>query len=251
MSIEYWVDDGIGHVRINRPEKLNALTLEMYRELGEVMLRARDDESVRVILLSGTGERAFCAGADLTESIPALAEGRIDISEWDDAHVKRDDYFKPIVAAINGLCMGGGFELMLGTDIRIAVEEAEFALPEAGMGFVPAGGTLVRLVRQIPYAYAMELMMTSNRFSASRLAEMGVLNRVVSRDQLMPVATAYAQRITRMGKTAIRVIKQAALTLDHLPLRDAFRAEAELGQTTFVSAEAKDGLRRFQERNRK
>src|SRR5690606_28995942 len=104
---------------------------------------------VRVVILTGAGERAFCAGADLKESIPALARNEIDISAWDGAHLKSFDLDKPIVCAVNGLCMGAGFEIMLATDLRIAASTAVFSLPEVSLGIVPAGGTLVRLVRQI------------------------------------------------------------------------------------------------------
>lgn len=248
MTIRYHVDGAIAHLRIDRPEKLNAMTLAMYDELGQAFLRARDDDAVRVILLTGAGDRAFCAGADLTESIPALAEGRFDISRWDDAHLKRGDYFKPVVAAINGMCFGGGFELMLAADIRIASADAVFSLPEASMGFVPAAGTLARLVRQIPFAMAMELMLTAERVTAQRLADIGLLNAVVPREALMDTALGYARRIASMGPTAVRVIKQAALTLQHLPLTDAFAAEARLAQQAFESPEARAGLGRFMTR---
>jgi enoyl-CoA hydratase/carnithine racemase len=245
MSIAYTVQDGIATLRIDRPEKLNALTLTMYDELGAAFDRAQADDGVRVILLTGTGERAFCVGADLTESIPALAEGRFEISEWDHAHVKQPGFYKPIVAAINGLCMGGGFEIMLAADIRVASDDAQFSFPEASLGFVPAGGTLVRLARQVPYAYAMELMMTAGRFPAARLAEMGLLNRVVPRAELEEVALSYARAIASNGSVAVRVIKEAVLTLGHLPFDEAFRRESTLGQRAFTCDEAREGLRRF------
>lgn len=250
MGITYEVRDAIAHIRFNRPEKLNAMTLAMYDALGKAFVRANEDSEVRVILLGGNGDRAFCVGADLGESIPALAEGRFDISEWDGAHIKQAGFYKPVVAAINGLCMGGGFEIMLAADIRIAADTAVFALPEASLGFTPAGGTLVRLVRQIPYALAMELMLTAERFPATRLAEMGLLNRVVPPDQLASVALAYAQGIARKGQVAVSVIKEAALTLTHLPYDEAFRHEAVLGQRAFTCDEAKAGLQRFMARER-
>lgn len=248
MAIRYEMAEGIARITIDRPDKLNALTLSMYDELGTAFQRAHDDSGVRVILLCGNGTRAFCVGADLEESIPALAEGRFDISAWDGAHVKQDAFYKPIVAAINGLCLGGGFEIMLAADIRVAADTAEFAFPEAAMGFVPAGGTLVRLTRQIAFAHAMELMLTSRRFSARRLAEMGLINQVVPAAELDEAAMAYARSIAQKGVVAVRVIKQAALTLGHLPFGEAFRQEAKLGQEAFTSDEAKAGLRRFIER---
>ncbi|SHH09875.1 enoyl-CoA hydratase/isomerase family protein [Pollutimonas bauzanensis] len=245
MSISYEVRKQIAHICFDRPEKLNALTLDMYEQLARAFVRANDDDGVRVVLLTGAGDRAFCVGADLTESIPALAEGRFDISEWDGAHIKQPGFYKPVVAAINGLCMGGGFEIMLAADIRVAADSAIFALPEASLGFTPAGGTLVRLTRQIPYAYAMELMMTAERFPASRLAEMGLLNRVVPAAELAQVALAYAEGIAQKGRVAISVIKEAALTLGHLSFQEAFAREAKLGQRAFTSDEARAGLQRF------
>jgi len=250
-GIGYEVRDRIAHIRFDRPEKLNALTLAMYDALGEAFARADADPEVRVILLGGNGERAFCVGADLGESIPALADGRFDISAWDGAHLKQPGFYTPVVAAIGGLCMGGGFEIMLAADIRVAADTAVFALPEASLGFTPAGGTLVRLVRQIPYAFAMELMLTAERFPAARLAEMGLLNRVVPRADVEAVALQYAQSIAQKGQVAVSVIKEAALTLGHLPFDDAFRREAVLGQRAFTSDEAKDGLRRFMSRERR
>jgi enoyl-CoA hydratase/dehydration protein DpgD len=250
VGITYEVREGIAHVRFDRPEKLNALTLAMYDALGEAFARADADPAVRVILLGANGDRAFCVGADLGESIPALAAGRFDISAWDGAHIKQPGFHTPVVAAVNGLCMGGGFEIMLAADIRVASDTAMFALPEASLGFTPAGGTLVRLVRQIPYAFAMELMLTAERFPAARLAEMGILNKVVPADRLDAVALRYAQGIAQKGQVAVSVIKEAALTLAHLPYEEAFRQEAALGQRAFTSDEAKEGLRRFMARSR-
>ena len=135
-------------ITIDRPDKRNALTLAMYEQLGEAFVEIRDDPRIGVAILTGAGDRAFCVGADLGESIPALADGRFDISEWDDAHQKHTRLDKPVIGAVNGLCLGGGFEILLSTDIRIAAEHAGFAFPETGVGVVPAGGTLSRLVRR-------------------------------------------------------------------------------------------------------
>jgi enoyl-CoA hydratase len=248
MGIAYEVSDGIALVRFDRPEKLNALTLAMYRELGDAFIAARDDARVRVVVLTGSGERAFCVGADLTESIPALAEGRFDISEWDDAHLKHLRMYKPVLCAVNGLCMGGGFEIMLGTDIRLASEDASFALPEASLGIVPAGGTLVRLARQIPYAHAMEILLSAGRFSAQDLLHKGVLNHVVPAADLMPRTFALAERIKALSPQALAVIKESVQRLYDLPLDEAFAEEARLGQRAFTSDDAQRGLQAFAQR---
>ena len=164
-NITYEVSGGIAVIKFNRPEKLNTLTLSMYDDLGAAFVRAQEDPKVAVVILTGEGDRAFCVGADLTESIPHLSRGHY-IDEWDAAHFKHIKMNKPVIAAVNGMCMGGGFEIMLGTDIRVASEKAVFALPEVSLGIVPAGGTLARLARQIPFVNTMELILTGEKISA-------------------------------------------------------------------------------------
>ncbi|WP_398476319.1 enoyl-CoA hydratase/isomerase family protein [Tardiphaga sp.] len=251
MSIDFTTDGYVATVRINRPDKMNALTLAMYDDLGRAFYAIKDDDAVRAVVLTGAGDRAFCVGADLMESIPALASDKMDISAWDPAHIKFPGFYKPVVSAIKGMCMGGGFEIMLATDIRVAARNAVFQLPEPKHGFVPAGGTLVRLVRQIGYAHAMEIMLTAERFSADDLQAKGVINRVVDVDQVEPVAFELATKIAALSPVAIQTIKEAALTLQDLPLADAFHKEAALGQRTFTSADAKRGLAAFANRTAK
>jgi enoyl-CoA hydratase len=250
MSIAYDVQDGIARICFNRPAKLNALTLAMYDELGAAFKAAAEDDRVRVVTLTGAGERAFCVGADLKESIPALARNDIDISAWDAAHLKNFNIDKPVICAVNGLCMGGGFEIMLATDLRVASSTAVFSLPEVSLGIVPAGGTLVRLVRQIGYAAAMEILMTGERFSSEHLLRVGVLNRVVPPEQLSETVTRLAERLVRLSPTALKVVKQAVRELSDLPLQEAFHREAVLGQLAFTSADAKRGLAAFAEGKR-
>ena len=137
---------------------------------------------------------------------------------------------------------------MLATDIRIAARDAQFQLPEAGHGFVPAGGTLVRLVRQIAYAHAMEIMLTAERFTAADMLTRGVVNRIVETDEVEPAALELAGRIAKLSTSALQTIKEAALTLQHLPLKEAFHREAALGQRTFTSDDARRGLAAFANR---
>lgn len=241
-------DGAIAIIRFDRPDTLNALTLAMYDELGAAFAEVRDDDSVAVAILTGQGERAFCVGADLTESIPALAEGRFDISEWDAAHQKHTTLFKPVIAAINGLCLGGGFEIMLSTDIRIAADTAEFGLPESGVGVVPAGGTLTRLTRQIPHVWAMELMLEGSRIPAAQALRYGLLNEVVPAERLLDAALDRAHRLAGKSGTALATIKEAVLRLGDLSQDQAFHSEALYGQKAFTSPDAQEGLRAFAER---
>ena len=250
MSIAYDIQGGIARITFDRPAKLNAMTLAMYDELGAAFKTAAEDDGVRVVILTGAGERAFCVGADLKESIPALARNDIDISAWDAAHLKNLNIDKPIISAVNGLCMGAGFEIMLATDLRIAASTAQFSLPEVSLGIVPAGGTLVRLVRQIGFAAAMEILMTGERFSSEHLLRVGILNRVVAPGQLSDTVTGLAERLVRFSPTALKVIKQSVRELRDLPLQEAFRREAVLGQVAFTSADAKRSLAAFAEGKR-
>jgi len=238
-------DGAVAIIRFDRPDKMNALTLAMYEELGAAFAEVRDDEALAVAILTGSGDRAFCVGADLTESIPALASGRFDISEWDAAHQKHTTLFKPVIAAVNGLCLGGGFEIMLSTDIRISADTAEFGLPESGVGVVPAGGTLTRLARQIPYPWAMELMLEGSRISAAHALRYGLLNDVVAGDRLMEAALERAHRLVGKSGTALATIKEAVLRLGDLPQEQAFHSEALYGQRAFTSADATAGLAAF------
>ena len=159
--------------------------------------------------------------------------------------------YKPVVCAIRGLCIGGGFEIMLATDIRIAAEDAVFQLPEAVHGFVPAGGTLVRLIRQIGHAHAMEILLTAQRFSSSEMLAKGVVNRVLPAAEVEPAARELAERMAALSPSAVQTIKQAALTLQDLPYREAFAAEALLGQRTFTSEDARRGLAAFATRTKR
>ncbi|AYF97871.1 enoyl-CoA hydratase/isomerase family protein [Protaetiibacter intestinalis] len=237
--------DGVGVITIDRPAKLGALTLAMYDELGAAFAEVRDDPGIGVAILTGTGDRAFCVGADLGESIPALASGRFDIREWDAAHQKHTRLEKPVIAAVNGLCLGGGFEIVLSTELRIAAASAVFALPETGVGVVPAGGTLARLTRQIPYPWAMELMLLGTRIDAATALRYGILNRVVPDAELQEAAWAMARRVLELSRTAVATVIRSVRELGALPLDAAFDREAELGQQAFTSPDAREGLAAF------
>ncbi|GAA5064511.1 enoyl-CoA hydratase/isomerase family protein [Nocardia callitridis] len=247
MTVRYEKHGSTALVTLDRPDKLNALTLSMYDELALAFDTARDDAAVAAVVLTGAG-RAFCVGADLTESIPALAQGRFDISAWDGAHQKHTRLFKPVICAINGLALGGGFEIMLSTDLRIASTEARFGLPEPGVGVVPAGGTLARLTRQISYARAMELLLLAEPLDARTALEFGLINRVVAPDEVLDRAMRWAEHLATLSGNALAVIKRAVHQLSDMPLDAAFHAEALYGQQAFAAPDAHEGLRAFTRR---
>lgn len=237
--------DGVATISFDRAEKLNSLTLSMYEDLAAAFDEVRDNDGIGVAILTGSGEKSFCVGADLTESIPALSEGRFDISHWDGAHQKHTRLFKPVIAAVNGLCLGGGFEIMLSTDIRLAADGARFGLPESGVGVVPAGGTLTRLARQIPYPWAMELMLLGEQIDAPTALRYGLLNRVVARENLMTEARRIADALMQRSGNALEVIKSSVLQLGDMTQDAAFHAEALYGQKAFASPDAREGLSAF------
>jgi enoyl-CoA hydratase/carnithine racemase len=247
-GIRVEVDAGTAVITIDRPDKLNALTLRMYDDLGAAFDRVRRDPDIGVAILVGAGDRAFCVGADLGESIPALASGAFDISAWDGAHQRHSVLDKPVICAVNGLCLGGGFEIMLSTDIRVAAETATFGLPETGVGVVPAGGTLTRLVRQVPAAVAMELMLLGETIDAHRAERIGLVNRVVPAGEVLRVAHDLARRLLTRSGTALEVVKSSVRQLSDMPQEAAFRAEAVFGQRAFTSDDAAEGLAAFAHR---
>jgi enoyl-CoA hydratase len=203
------------------------------------------DDDLWVAILTGAGERAFCAGMDLKDALPQITGG--DEMGYED-HTKRpfSDVYKPIIAAVNGACIAGGVEFMLGTDLRLAVEHATFALAEVRWGVIPTGGSHVRLPRQIPWAVAMELLLTAETLSARRAYEVGLVNRVVSPSELMPAAFELAETICRNGPLAVRTAKEIAVRA--LQQETPFVLEKAIGAKVFASEDAQEGPRAFAEK---
>jgi enoyl-CoA hydratase len=239
-----------GHVAvvtINRPEAMNSLTREMLGGLDAVFDDFNGDDDLWVAILTGAGEKAFSAGMDLKEAIPLITKG--DEMGYED-HTKRQfsDVFKPIIGAINGHCIAGGLEMIQGTDLRIAAEHATFGLGEVRWGIIPTGGSHVRLPRQIPWAVAMELLLTGQPIDARRAYEIGLVNRVVSLDQLMPAALELAEQICRNGPLAVRTAKEIAVRA--LGQEPGFVLEKALGARVLGSEDAREGPRAFVEKRK-
>ena len=237
-----------GHVAvftIDRPEALNSFTREMLVGIDAGFAEFQADPELWVAILTGRGERAFCAGMDLKEALPQLTSG--DEMGYED-HTKRpfSDVFKPIVCAVNGACIAGGVEFLLGTDIRIAAEHATFALAETRWGVIPTGGSHVRLPQQIPWAVAMEMLLAAETISARRACEVGLVNRVVPSAELMAAAFELAEKICRGGPLAVRTAKEIAVRA--LQQTTPFLLEKAIGARIFASEDAKEGPRAFAEK---
>lgn len=238
------------YLTINRPEVHNALDPEGWEELGIALAEVRDDPEIRVAIVTGAGDKAFCAGADLRETIPRILDGRLDLGAFDSAMLKRVPFWKPLIAAVNGHCLAGGMEFLQATDIRVAAEHATFGLPEPRWGIVPAGGSLVRLVRQIPYCRAMEILLTGSTLTAQEALAIGLINKVVPQEQLMDEAERYARAIVANGPLAVQMCKEAVLRLLSLPYEEALGWEAIVTRPVFASRDAREGVRAFAEKRR-
>ena len=244
-TILYEKRDHIAIVTINRPEAMNSLTREMLAGLDAAFEDFNAAPELWVAILTGAGQKAFSAGMDLKEAIPLITSG--DEMGYED-HTKRQfsDVFKPIIAAVNGHCVAGGMEMLQGTDLRIAAEHATFGLGEVRWGIIPTGGSHVRLPRQIPWAVAMELLLTGEPIDAQRAYEIGLVNRVVPFDDLLPSALELAEKICKNGPLAVQTAKEIAVR--SLAQESGFVLEKALGARVLQSADAQEGPRAFSEK---
>ena len=230
---------------INRPDSMNSFTAEMLAAMDAGFEEFNGDDELWVAILTGSGDKAFSSGMDLKEAIPLLQSG--DEMGYED-HTKRpfSDVFKPIIGAVNGHCIAGGLEFLQGTDLRIAAEHATFGLGEVRWGIIPTGGSHVRLPRQIPWAIAMELLLTGRPITAQRAYDIGLINRVVPAADLMDEAIKLAETICKNGPLAVRTAKEIAVRA--LGLESGFVLEKALGDRVMKSDDAKEGPRAFAEK---
>jgi len=233
-------------VTIDNPPRLNAMTRAMLADLAKLWdeLEASD---CRCIVLTGAGTRAFSAGADISGDLSASAETARVVSH---ALLKYDAYSKPVVAAVNGDCVGGGLELLLSTDIRGAVPQARFGLPEVKWSIYPFGGATLKLTQQIGHAHAMDLLLTGRLIEAAEAARVGLINRVVAAEELMPWALATAEQIAANSPSAVQAVKRqiTSTIAEHARAREAM--EQTLGDQVRGSAHFKEGVTAFREKRR-
>ncbi|MBE7193280.1 MAG: enoyl-CoA hydratase/isomerase family protein [Gordonia polyisoprenivorans] len=242
------VDGPVGIITINRPEKHNTLTLAMIERLREVAAELDSDPNIRAIVVTGAGDKAFSAGGDLRSLLPAALEARSDVLNPDPTARFFSDVFTPVLAAIEGICVGGGFEIMLGTDIRVAASNATFAVPETKWGLIAGSGTNVRLPQQISWPIAMELLLTGDTIGAERAAEIGLINRVVAPGTAVEEAIGIAKRIADNGPLAVRTAKEIAVRSRHLEQDFAF--EHAMNVRILSSNDAREGVASFTERRK-
>lgn len=247
-GIQYEREGPIAYVTIDRPEKQNSYTPEMRRAFAETLNEADEDEDLRAIIVTGAGERAFCTGADLGEMIPEMTDGEMDPHpDEGDLMQRRRSLTTPLIAAVNGVCVGGGMEFLQTTDIRIAEEDARFGLQEPRWGLVPASGSHVRLPRQIPYCKAMEYILTGDLFPAEHAVDAGLVNEVVPEGQALSRAEEVAESIAENSSNAVQTSKAIVTRCLGRPLDEAFRLETDMALDVFDSEDAREGPRAFLE----
>jgi enoyl-CoA hydratase len=238
--IIYQKRDGIGYVTLNRPQALNAYNLQMRDELYQVLGAIKDDPEVEVVIFQGAGEKAFCAGADLTEFLTAPSPIIARQVRWE-----RDIWglflsiTKPLIAALHGYVLGSGLEIALCCDIRLASEDARFGLPEPGLGIIPAAGGSQTLPRTIGRAGAMEILLSGRWLTAEEAYRLKLVNRVVSRTELIPEAERLAAKIKAHNPLAVSHAKQALTRGLDLDLKSGLELEARLGHH-LLALSAKD-----------
>jgi enoyl-CoA hydratase len=247
-------------VTIDRPERANSLDPPTLRALAAAWRRIADDPAIRCAVVTGAGDRVFCAGMDLRTTIPAsqrLARGeRIDAEDFEGlrdaatAVLAGFDLGKPLVAAVNGHARAVGLDLLLAAEIRYAVPHATFALEEVARGLYPTGNATVLLPRQIPWVHAMELLLTAQPIDATRAAAIGLVNELVEPDALLPRALAAAGAIAANAPLAVRETRRGVRELLALPLPDAYRRQEEIGRPLRRTDDAREGARAFLEKRR-
>ena len=241
--------ESIAIVTLNRPEKLNALSRETIAALSETFKSFESDEDLRVVILTGAGERAFSAGTDLSELIHVDASDARTVAERGQQLCNQIEHNQvPVIAAINGIAAGGGCELALACHLRVATTNASFSLPETKLGIIPGYGGTQRLTRELGRARALELILTSGKINAEDALRLGLINHVVAASELLPAAEALALEIAQLAPLAIRACLKAVVGGAELPLQEGLALEAKLFASLFATADMREGTRAFLEK---
>lgn len=240
----------IAIITINRPDKRNALNIKTREEGAALLEELRNDDSVGVVVFTGAGDKSFIAGADIAEFAGRTAMNQRDIMTDRSLFTAIDTFPKPIIAMVNGYCLGGGCELALACDIRIASENASFGQPEINLGIIPGGGGTQRLTRLVGEGKAMELILTGEIIDAKTAFSIGLVNHVVSADQLEAKTMDIANRIAEKGPVAVKLAKEAVKIASRSTLDEGLRREVDLFALCFSTEDKDEGVRAFLEKRK-
>jgi len=255
MPVTFETTERIATLTINRPLAMNALDGETLASLNKAWIDFRDNPELWVAIITGAGVKAFCAGADIkglahyySSTTPIQRKAKADREPGLGGITRNLEIWKPIIAAINGYCLAGGLEIALACDIRIASETATFGLTEVSRGIIPGAGGTQRLPRLVPLGKSLEMILTGESIDAQEAYRIGLVNRVVPPDQLLPEATRLAERICRNAPLAVQAAKEAVYRGMDLPLSEGLRLEQFLAEHIFQSEDAKEGPMAFFEK---
>jgi len=248
MLIEYEKEGKIAIFTLNRPEVYNAQSLQLLKELNNAMIQFRDDQDAWVGIITGAGDKAFCAGADIKETIPFMKDSKGKFWAFPSTPMRGMDMWKPLVAAINGLALGGGLELALACDIRIASESSRLGVPEVKLGIIPGAGGTQRLPRMIPWCKAAQLLFTGEPIDAQEAYRIGLVNEVVPAEELMTKAKDWAEKICKVGPLAVRAAKEAMIRGGDMSLEDGLRLEDSLETFLLGTKDFEEGVTAFLEK---
>lgn len=237
-------------ITINRPEKRNALNIKTREEGAALIEELRNDESVNVVVITGAGDKAFIAGADIGEFAGRTAYMQREVMVERSLFNAIDTFPKPVIAMVNGYCLGGGCEVALACDIRVASETASFGQPEINLGIIPGGGGTQRLTRLVGEGKAMEMILTGQIIDAKTAFTIGLVNHVVPADQLEAKTMELANSIAEKGPIAVRLAKEAVKIASRSNLDEGLRREVDLFALCFATEDKDEGVTAFLEKRK-
>jgi enoyl-CoA hydratase/carnithine racemase len=251
MSVLLNIENHVATVTLSRPEAMNAVDLATEAQLQLVWTQIENDSEVRVVVLTGAGDRAFCAGADLKgPSVSGLKYWAAPRPGGFGGIALRETLHVPVIARVNGFALGGGFEMVLGCDIVIACEEARFGLPEPRVGRLPLDGGMVLLQRQVPYRKAMALLFTGKHVTAEEALDMGLVNEVVARVDLDNAVARWVEDILACSPLSLRAIKQVVRSTGHLAPAVAQALRLPTLVASLESEDSREGVLAFQQKRK-
>jgi len=250
MALEIVVQDHVATLTLNRPEAMNSIDPEMREQLHAAWKRIKEDDDIRVVILTGAGEKAFCTGSALKKTMPPKESfAELTFGRATSDHLLAGlDTDKPLICAVNGYAMGGGMELALACDIRVASDNAVFALSEVRIGSIPGAGGTQRLPRAIGSSNAMLMLLTGDRVDAAEALRIGLVSKVVCREELLPAAQEIARRIAQNAPLSVRSIKRLVVSGADMPLPAALDNERYVFGLLRDTEDRIEGRRAFQEK---
>lgn len=250
MALIYEKKGKVAYFTFNRPDALNAFDPDQVQEFSQALIDFRDDDAVWVGIITGMGERAFCAGADIKTLLPKMKNEWAVPGAMPPVIMRGLETYKPLIAAVNGYAMGGGLEVALACDIRIASENAAFGVPEVKLGLIPGWGGCARLPRVIPSALAAQMLLTGDPIPAQEAYRIGLVNQVVPLSELIPTAEKWAERLCAPGPLAVRKAKEVMVKTQEMSLTQSLALEWEGIQGLYSTQDTTEGITAFVEKRK-